>query len=427
MIDGIKILIIDRLVVGRMAANPLFNFIIDIDEATGGIVRKSAKYKGLEVIIYPSGKAIVKGSLHKFYNEGKHNHNEFNRNMLRQSIINLELIFGCEILETKIEHIEFGVNVRPPISTRKLMQKIIMYSRESFKDGTFADSDFKEVDLQQFYIKAYDKGRQYKQHEPIFRFEYKAKKMQPLNDIGLYCLGDLLKDETYAKLGRILNGKWNRMLIIDDSIRADELTPKQANDLRDWLNPMYWYKLTSSANPKKFNQELDRYKKVVVNHSDNVHEQTRLLIMKKWEKLTTIPKPKKLVLGNITHLYKGLILPYSDIRCKVTNLPIEMQKDGSVFLGESGAKFYYENHSGIYKYYLKPCIRDEWQNSPLTVQFEKIAHSIRNKQFNKIHNTRRSINKLIGAPSLFDNMQMIDKEKLMIAGYSKYNEVGRGG
>ena len=429
MFDGFKIMVTVYAVVQRIALNPLFEFIVEVDDTTGEMVRKLAKYKGIEIIIiyatkqkdgtyksleYP--KAIIKGSLHKFYNEGKHNYDNFNRNQLRQSIINLELIFGCEVLDAKIENVEFSVNIIPPIATTSLMNKISMYGRTPFKDGRFKNSDYKEVILQHYYVKIYDKGLQNYLHQNILRVEYKSKRMKPLNDIGLYCFGDLLKDEIYANLGRKLIDMWQKVLILDDSIRVDELTPKQQMDLNKWLNPNNWNKLTNHSNKKKFNQELERYKKVVANHSDNLHEQTRLLINKKWEKLTTIPKPKKVDLGKINDLCIVLKLPYSDIRCKVTNLPIGMQKE-SQFLCRSGIRFYYENYSGIYKYYLHVRLSEKQKLKSLTAQFDEIAHSVRNEYFNKIHNTRRGIKKLFCEPGLFDNMQLIEKEKLVLAGF----------
>ena len=99
----------------------------------------------------------------------------------------------------------------------------------------------------------------------------------------------------------------------------------------------------------------------------------------------------------------------------MTNLPIGMQKE-SEFLCRSGIRFYYENYSGIWKYYLLPRLSEKQKLKSLTAQFDEIAHSIRNEYNNQKHNTRRGIKKLMCEPGLFDTIQLIDKEKLMIAG-----------
>jgi len=113
------------------------------------------------------------------------------------------------------------------------------------------------------------------------------------------------------------------------------------------------------------------------------------------------------------------ICPLLEKQCLVTGLDISMQKITSKFMSISGIKFYKKNYPEIYKE-LKKRLSDKWKNESLEIRFKEIAHSIRNEYFNKLNNsrnnTKRSINKILSMPSLFDNRLLIDKRKLQIAG-----------
>ena len=88
MIDFVKIIIKD-LPKSILEANKLLDFYDNINIATGEIKTinkagnkispfKKAEYKSLEFKIYESGLITLSGSLHKYWNEGKHNFNDFN-------------------------------------------------------------------------------------------------------------------------------------------------------------------------------------------------------------------------------------------------------------------------------------------------------------------------------------------------------------
>ena len=59
---------------------------------------------------------------------------------------------------------------------------------------------------------------------------------------------------------------------------------------------------------------------------------------------------------------------------------------------------------------------ENYKNKELKSQFKQIAHSIRNTESNPRNNTRRAIKKLLNDNSLFNNLQLIDKNKIQEAG-----------
>jgi hypothetical protein len=87
LIDFIKI-IIKELNPAILEANPLLNFFDNINLSTGEIKTtnrtgqqiipfKYASDNGLEFKIYDTGLITLSGSLHKYWNQGAHNYNDF--------------------------------------------------------------------------------------------------------------------------------------------------------------------------------------------------------------------------------------------------------------------------------------------------------------------------------------------------------------
>lgn len=104
-------------------------------------------------------------------------------------------------------------------------------------------------------------------------------------------------------------------------------------------------------------------------------------------------------------------------RCPVTGLDISMQPKYTKFLSVSGIKWYYRYECEIYYQFLSVRLSPESLNKDMKTQFKQIAHSIRNAESNPRNNMRRAINKLLNdKSSLFNNLQLIDKNKLQEAG-----------
>jgi hypothetical protein len=107
-------------------------------------------------------------------------------------------------------------------------------------------------------------------------------------------------------------------------------------------------------------------------------------------------------------------------RCPVTGLDISMQPTNSKFLSYTGVKWYYEHDYSTYKKILAHRLHSQWLNKELDLQFREIAHNIRNSDSNPRNNAKRAIQKILDdRNSLFDNLKLIDKEKLKEAGYSQ--------
>lgn len=384
MIDGIKLNIKNKDYAKRLQENKLFEFESIVNNSTGELSNKvETEYKNLKITIYESGTVIIKGSLHKFWNSGNHNYNDFYLTNVLNIIDEWVNLFGTEILNAKIDNIEFGVNINPPINTTDILRNITLHKRKEFKTGTFKNSYYKECEHKHFYIKTYDKARQYNQPKDILRIECKYIKMVELNRLGVYLFKDLKKTEIYPKLRHILIDKWNEVLFIDETIKRKELTGKQSKSFNNFINPNYWIKIAKNKKSYLFNKELCKYQNTVSNHSDNLQLKISNLINEKWQKLTDILKAEKTKTAKINHLYIGLNFAKTSKRCLITGLSIDMQKDNSILLSHTGLKFYYKNNPDIFQQIKYKYLSKEWINSDFETQIKEIAHNIRNYYNNR--------------------------------------------
>ncbi len=108
-------------------------------------------------------------------------------------------------------------------------------------------------------------------------------------------------------------------------------------------------------------------------------------------------------------------------KCPITGLDISMQPKNSKFLSYTGVKWYFEHDRKIYLNQLAPRLTASCRKKDIYKQFREIAHSIRNADSNPRNNTRRAIQRLLKEDnSLFNNLQLIDRNKLKEAGIKNY-------
>ena len=464
MIDFIKSLNI-KTDIQELLNNPLLEFESKFNVNTGEAneTRKTAKYQDITFEIANNKYVNIKGSLHKYSNEGKHNYNNFSFSRLIDVIIDLYQKFNINPQLVPINNIEFAVNINTSFNPKIFIQRnIINYKGKQASISTFKGKGYlKEFITNRYIVKVYDKGLQFNQPENIFRFEVKVLKMEHLKKIGITTLFDLLSFDKLDSLGNILVETFDNLLIYDNSINLDELTAKEQKTYQNGINPLFWENLKPDTSNykhgnkntqykkdrKTYYRKLEQFKNLINKYKSNkIQNDLSGQIKNKWNDLLKIDSKKRdkltAFLNEISEQKKGQInrvldevekskkgqintsnivsiCPLSEKQCLVTGLYISMQKDSSKFLCTSGIKFHKKNSPEIYSE-LEKRLSDKWKNESLEKQISEIAHSIRNEYFNKNNNprnnTKNSIKKLLSKPSLFDNLKLIDKRKLAVAG-----------
>jgi len=214
--------------------------------------KKTGEYKGIEFALSANGGIKMSFSPHKLYNElngvvnrvGKAmNHDRFTPDKLIDVFDWLTDNFALGLDNCYLHQIEFGVNLPDlGIETSKILDYIISYkgkrSKEMETKGLGRGEKF--VFGKYCVIKIYDKALQNGLFGSILRFEFKAKKIQPVEPIfGKHpVLSDLLLPHIWLQCGKKLLSTLDLCIFNDDFDNG--LTVAQRAKLAQWRNPKVW-------------------------------------------------------------------------------------------------------------------------------------------------------------------------------------------
>ena len=198
--------------------------------------RSTAWIKNIKLDLFPKGYIEIAGSLHKYYNDGKHNYNQFGRKEAETALKRLIEASGLNLFDFKVESVEVGVNLMPPIPSDDIINNALMYKRKPFEAKYCTDEgNYRQATLSEYWVKFYNKRLHYEiqgydiGHE-ILRFELKINKMRMLAKYRVFTLEDLMNNiEDIAK--DMLPKAWEEVMLYDPTMnkQTKEKTIKYAN------------------------------------------------------------------------------------------------------------------------------------------------------------------------------------------------------
>ncbi|WP_278034203.1 hypothetical protein [Flavobacterium nitratireducens] len=382
MVDFIKIIIKDQLH-SVLEANPLLDFYDNINLSTGELKTvnrygnkitpfKNAFYNGLEFIIYDTGTVTLSGSLHKYWNNGAHNFNDFNFEAFLWVLKDMENKFKIQLENCILKCLEIGINIIPPIQTNEILNYCFLHKTLPFEYKHNSDEGkYKQAQHAQYIIKIYNKALHYKSKgfqikTEIMRFEIKYTKMEKLNNLGIYNLNDLKTHGLHNFKNELLK-EFSNILFYDNSICS------QSKSLNNYKNPLYWTELLSNNQKDLFNYHRKQLKNLTARFSDKVQFQTSEILSKKID-----------LLNIKTTQIDPLTILSNRVACQVTKIDISMQKDNSVLLSHTGLKHYYKNDPKIFEQIKRRYLSKRWLSSDFETQIKEIAHNIRNTKSNQM-------------------------------------------
>lgn len=397
LIDFIKI-IIKELHPSILEANPLLDFFDTINLTTGELKTKNrngnkvtpsknASYKGLEFKIYDTGTIILSGSLHKYWNNGAHNYNDFNIKAILWVMGDLRIKFGIEPEQCILKCLEIGINITPPTPSNEILDNCLLHKTKPFEyQINSVEGKYKQVQHSQYIIKIYNKALHYKSkgfeiNTEIMRFEIKYTKMQKLNEKGIFSLQDLINYGLHNFKDEVLN-EWQNVLFYDNTIQIDPLSTKLKRAVLEYSNPNYWTGLLANNQTKNFHYHKNQLKKITLANSAKVQDLTAEIMGKKIDLLNC----KTIQIDPLTILSKRIVYDNKkEVKkniCKVTGLNIEMQKNDSVLLSHTGLRYYYQTDRKIFEQIKRRYLSKRWSSSDFETQIKEIAHNIRNAKSN---------------------------------------------
>lgn len=195
--------------------NEYLDFKYELSSKTGELSNhRKAEFKDLEFIYYNSGFLRIQGSLHKYYNDGLHNYDDFTVTKLLWVLNDLEKRFDLKLTDLKLENLEFGVNITDVTS---FDYENLMLQRGKRFDRICSGTVFK-VEHSEQIIKVYNKGVTEKLGHFLVRYEVKIKKSRKLNKLNVYTLDDLKQRDVYPLLESYLLQEWANVLYVDEEL-----------------------------------------------------------------------------------------------------------------------------------------------------------------------------------------------------------------
>ncbi len=363
----------------------------------------------------------MQGSVHKFSNGGEKNNNRFTFDRFTQIAEELKDYITPE---DRINVIEIGLNVQTPFPPRHFLNNLISHKKTGFNFYTSPNQQRAEAPHTQYRVKIYDKGLQ-QGGENLLRVEVRVCRMQWLKGSfpnGL-TWGDLQKPETWEILGQYLIRAFAEVIYFDPTVKTANLTPSEIKVIEEGNNPIFWKNLKGS-HPERHRK---RFQSLIRKHGSKYgvieelirDELARVLPQKvaDFYQNATVTNDQQVIstFHKVAETYPLLDCknpPPSEIIkiCPVTGIDISRQKSSSKFLSISGLNELRKNDPDRFEKLREERLSFRWQNETEEVQIREIAHSIRNEYFNRIHNTRRAIEKIMNRPSLFDCMPYIRAE-----------------
>ena len=271
MIDGVKI-DCPNLNGSEWLSNKLLCFRASIDTQTGELLdsTQTAVHRGLVFIITKSKKyddtfyCSVRGSLHKYWNNGKHNANDFTYNDLQSVLDELNQKFGINPKTAILRNLEFGVNVQLSITSTELFKNIVTSGKHNFSvlkvDGKTLG---RCISKSQSIYKIYDKGKQYKTVEKnLIRFEVHVNKMQYLSRLEVVNLLDILNVKKLQRLAEMLINEWFEVVYYDKQIEYKQMTVFEQKKLLYYATPRNWNdfdRMQRMRAKKHFQKLIDKY------------------------------------------------------------------------------------------------------------------------------------------------------------------------
>lgn len=310
----------------------------------------------IKIKIYQNS-IFLSGSLHKFYNKGEHNHNDFNLSAFRDVLRRFYELFKVTPENLKLICLEYGVNLTPPIESDKIINHLMQHKHNDFESKISNDKgNYKQAEHTDFIVKIYNKGKQYKLNDEVLRIEIKETNLRHHRARGIYTLQDFINSDktTFVEL---LIDKWNEVIYYD-------ITSTKTDRWNQYNNINFWRELSTNQSRTSYHRHRHALKEHNETTGQNIQDKISNLIRTKIEELQEVTFSK----------FKS-----SSKFCKITGIDISMQRNDSFLLSHTGLTYLIDNDIKEFERVKRKFLLPHWNSKPLTKQIKEIAHNIRNR------------------------------------------------
>lgn len=286
MIDWVKMSVNTADSVNKILESPHLNFYSEANVKTGELIEfpKKGKSGAFEFKAYSPSFAIIMGSIHKYYHNGVNN-TDFNIEQLKDAIHRFCSNYGLSASDLLLHNLEYGVNIETKISASSIMRDILCYkNRLPIRPIDDDRGFFIEFKMSDYYLKVYDKAKQYGNVNNMLRVEVKAVKSRGYSYAGIKTLEDLLAVEKVRQLS-MKHINVFRSIVFDDSINKKLLDEAEISIYETLRNPRIWEQARRGKTRESRKKE-SRFIEIISRVGEYKHSMLlERLIREKWEKL----------------------------------------------------------------------------------------------------------------------------------------------
>jgi hypothetical protein len=246
----------------------------------GCIIKKYyAINNGMKISIsVPSNRTTISGSIHKFWNEGKHNHNDFDEYAFLTALNNLCEWLGIMPENMAIKSLEYGVNIKFEYPVAKVLNHCLQHKRVDIEQGISSDKGkYHKAKHSQFILKLYDKGLQYKLHDNIMRIENKQTNWSPYRKLGIVTMKDFIQWDKLELVENLIE-QWESVVFYD-------FTSAAYRNCKDYSNQNWWRELRDTKSRTTFKRHFDKLRQMNEQKGMDIQGKISKLIISKINEL----------------------------------------------------------------------------------------------------------------------------------------------
>lgn len=276
-------------------SNELLDFETLVRINTGELSdgRLTAKYQGLEFRIIPPSKEgqphiyEIRGSIHKFSNDGQYNFDDFHLLRLVDSIEVICTQFSLEPSKCFLRNIEFGVNIELPVLADDFISGLVCFGNTRFSDLNVRKLNIGRTSKKdQYQFKIYNKGIQSEiPQSNLLRVEIHANKMQFIRQSGIKTLADICDPRKLERLGETLIKKFGDVVFVNPKWDKSALSDKEKLFLSNCSSHIHWEQLSKAS---RYNDRKKLGQLISKHFPNNLFSYALFLAYNKWITLLEI-------------------------------------------------------------------------------------------------------------------------------------------
>lgn len=246
----------------------------------GGVVRYYyTEQDKMKVKVFETGYIEISGSIHKFYNNGGHNWNVFTYDMFQEALKRLYDCFGLKPHNIHLQTVEYGYNITPPIETCQILYGLQEHKGQPFSSIQNDNGHYFQATHKQYWLKIYDKAKQYSLNNQTLRMEVKDKAFHKWRDkAGIFTLKDFIRWDKKPLIENILT-RWDEVTFYDFTMSTDEY--------ESYSNPTFWHEARKRLERNGVKYHRDKLRQLNKTHGTDLQQRVKEVLIDEINRLRT--------------------------------------------------------------------------------------------------------------------------------------------